>query len=60
MRLAELAEAVSAPAVLLREFGRGDIGDDKRLGYVIRRAAREGTSDDLLALVRELREHLRR
>jgi len=36
-----------------------NISDNERLGYVVRRVAREGSLDDLVALVTSLREHLR-
>ena len=36
------------------------ITDDARLGYTVRRVARDGTSENLVALVEELRDDLRR
>ena len=37
-----------------------DISDNNLLGYVVRRVAREGSLDDLIALVTSLRDDLRR
>ncbi len=39
---------------------RENIGDDKALGYTVRRVARDGTIADLAALVTALRDDLRR
>ena len=41
-------------------IARQDVRDNNRLGYVVRRVAREGTLDDLVALVTSLRDDLRR
>ena len=41
-------------------YAREWIADDARLGYTVRRVARDGTSEDLVALVEELRDDLRR
>lgn len=42
------------------KYARENIGDDKALGYTVRRVARDGTIADLAALVTALRDDLRR
>ena len=42
------------------KYARDQIGDDKALGYTVRRVSRDGTVADLAALVTAIREDLRR
>ncbi|MCQ3811281.1 MAG: ADP-ribosylglycohydrolase family protein [Acidimicrobiia bacterium] len=42
------------------KHAKEDIADNARLGYTIRRAARDGTINDLVAVVASLRDDLRR
>lgn len=42
------------------QYARDHIDDDSELGFTVRRVARQGTMAELVALVANLREHLRR
>ena len=57
------ASAATDGGVILKgaiRVARQNIADDRQLGYAVRRVARNGTLEDLIALVTALRDDLRR